>query len=107
MIRNNDVSGISSSSSHTNGVPLSKKSSDDDDIFDEDEGIEPTSSQSWKPPAATQKLTEDVLVTTMISEWLNQNCDPDIMVKELLNFQCDCKEKGESIMDKTITVMGN
>jgi hypothetical protein len=50
--------------------------------------------------AATQTVSDDVHIMQMLSEWMSQNCDPDLMVKELLAYQLEVKAKGETLMDK-------
>jgi hypothetical protein len=97
MIRNTDVSGISSSSANSVVVSSSRRTpnSELENLFDDDDGDSQVNTY-----AATQTVSDDVYITHMLSEWMSQNCDPDLMVKELLAYQLEVKAKGETLMDK-------
>ena len=97
MIRNTEVSGISSSSANSVVVSSSRRTpnSELENLFDDDEGDSQVNTY-----AATQTVSDDVYITHMLSEWMAQNCDPDLMVKELLAFQLEAKAKNETLMDK-------
>ena len=98
MIRNTEVSGISSSSANTVVVSSSRRTpnSELENLFDDDD----EGDSQVNTYGATQPLSEDVYITNMLSEWMAQNCDPDLMVKELLAFQLEAKAKNETLMDK-------
>jgi hypothetical protein len=97
MIKNTDVSGISSSSAHSVVVSSSRRTpnSELENLFDDDEGDSQVNTY-----AGTQTVSHDVYITHMLSEWMSQNCDPDLMVKELVAFQLEAKGKNETLMDK-------
>ena len=98
MIRNTEVSGIASSSANTDIISSSRRTpnSDLEVLFDDDD----EGDSQVNTYGATQPLSEDVYITNMLSEWMAQNCDPDLMVKELLAYQLEAKSKGETLMDK-------
>jgi len=98
MIRNTEVSGISSSSGNSVVVSSSRRTpnSELENLFDDDD----EGDSQVNTYGATQPLSEDVYITNMLSEWMAQNCDPDLMVKELLAFQLEAKAKNETLMDK-------
>ena len=84
MIRNTEVSGISSSSGNSVVVSSSRRTpnSELENLFDDDD----EGDSQVNTYAATQTVSDDVYITHMLSEWILQNCDPDLMVKELLAY---------------------
>lgn len=48
----------------------------------------------------TQNLSDSDLVSKMVMEWTNQNCDPEITFKEMQEFQELCRNEGSPILDR-------